>query len=128
MFKRLLGLCNDVGPLVEEYDTKAERLVGNVPQAFNHVPLIDTARTLSVAKARHIPDSARRRPPRFRVARKKRPRSRSARSAPRRLGARTHQVLVRMTSCWVARVIAAQRSTVPSIPVPTVPFQMRLSR
>ena len=48
VFERLLGLCNDVGLLSEEYDTKAERLVGNFPQAFSHVPLIDTARTLSV--------------------------------------------------------------------------------
>jgi GH15 family glucan-1,4-alpha-glucosidase len=38
-----------VGLLSEEYDTKARRLVGNFPQAFSHVPLIDTARTLSRA-------------------------------------------------------------------------------
>jgi hypothetical protein len=47
VFERLLGLCNDVGLLSEEYDAKAQRLVGNFPQAFSHVPLIDTARTLS---------------------------------------------------------------------------------
>jgi GH15 family glucan-1,4-alpha-glucosidase len=47
VFERLLGLCNDVGLLSEEYDAKAKRLVGNFPQAFSHVPLIDTARTLS---------------------------------------------------------------------------------
>jgi GH15 family glucan-1,4-alpha-glucosidase len=50
-FTRLLSLCNDVGLLSEEYDTEASRLVGNFPQAFSHVPLIDTARTLTAALA-----------------------------------------------------------------------------
>jgi GH15 family glucan-1,4-alpha-glucosidase len=48
-FERLLALRNDVGLLSEEYDPAAGRLVGNFPQAFSHVPLIDTARTLSRA-------------------------------------------------------------------------------
>ena len=48
-FARLLALRNDVGLLAEEYDTAAGRLVGNFPQAFSHVPLIDTARTLTHA-------------------------------------------------------------------------------
>jgi GH15 family glucan-1,4-alpha-glucosidase len=47
VFERLLGLCNDLGLLAEEYDQAASRLVGNFPQAFSHVPLIDTARNLS---------------------------------------------------------------------------------
>ena len=47
LFERLLGTCNDVGLLSEEYDVSAKRLVGNFPQAFSHVPLIDTARSLS---------------------------------------------------------------------------------
>ncbi len=47
LFERLLGLCNDVGLLSEEYDPKSRRLVGNFPQAFSHVPLINTARNLS---------------------------------------------------------------------------------
>jgi GH15 family glucan-1,4-alpha-glucosidase len=55
VFERLLGLCNDVGLLSEEYDTKAGRLVGNFPQAFSHVPLIDTARTLSVEEGKTYP-------------------------------------------------------------------------
>jgi GH15 family glucan-1,4-alpha-glucosidase len=55
VFERLLGLCNDVGLLSEEYDTKAERLVGNFPQAFSHVPLIDTARTLSGEEGKTYP-------------------------------------------------------------------------
>ncbi|MEU4561641.1 glycoside hydrolase family 15 protein [Actinoplanes sp. NPDC023936] len=50
-FARLLALRNDVGLLSEEYDTEAGRLVGNFPQAFSHVPLIDTARTLTSARA-----------------------------------------------------------------------------
>jgi len=47
MFERLLGLCNDVGLLSEEYDPSARRLVGNFPQAFSHVGLINTARNLT---------------------------------------------------------------------------------
>ena len=55
VFERLLGLRNDVGLLSEEYDTKAGRLVGNFPQAFSHVPLIDTARALSVDEGPNYP-------------------------------------------------------------------------
>jgi GH15 family glucan-1,4-alpha-glucosidase len=47
VFERLLGLCNDVGLLSEEYDPKAGRLVGNFPQAFSHIGLINTALNLS---------------------------------------------------------------------------------
>jgi GH15 family glucan-1,4-alpha-glucosidase len=47
VFERLVGLCNDVGLLSEEYDTRAKRLVGNFPQAFSHVGLVNTARNLS---------------------------------------------------------------------------------
>ncbi|HEX9343588.1 MAG TPA: glycoside hydrolase family 15 protein, partial [Actinomycetota bacterium] len=46
-FERLLELRNDVGLLAEEYDPKAGRQVGNFPQAFSHVPLINTAYHLS---------------------------------------------------------------------------------
>jgi GH15 family glucan-1,4-alpha-glucosidase len=49
VFERLLALSNDVGLLAEEYDSAARRLVGNFPQAFSHVPLINTARNLSLA-------------------------------------------------------------------------------
>ena len=49
VFERLLALSNDVGLLAEEYDPEARRLVGNFPQAFSHVPLINTARNLSLA-------------------------------------------------------------------------------
>ncbi len=47
LFERLLALRNDVGLLSEEYDPASRRLVGNFPQAFSHVSLINTARNLS---------------------------------------------------------------------------------
>ena len=50
MFDRLCALCNDVGLLSEEYDPKADRLLGNFPQAFSHVALINTAANLSMAE------------------------------------------------------------------------------
>jgi len=43
LFERLLSLRNDVGLLSEEYDQVAARLVGNFPQAFSHVSLVNTA-------------------------------------------------------------------------------------
>jgi len=46
LFERLLGLCNDVGLISEEYDPQTRRLVGNFPQAFTHVALINTAMNL----------------------------------------------------------------------------------
>jgi GH15 family glucan-1,4-alpha-glucosidase len=50
VFERLLSLRNDVGLLAEEYDTIEKRLVGNFPQAFSHVSLINTAHNLSLSK------------------------------------------------------------------------------
>jgi GH15 family glucan-1,4-alpha-glucosidase len=49
LFERLLSLRNDVGLLSEEYDVRAQRLVGNFPQAFSHVGLINTASNLTKA-------------------------------------------------------------------------------
>ena len=49
LFERLLELRNDVGLLAEEYDPKARRQVGNYPQAFSHVALINTAHNLTRA-------------------------------------------------------------------------------
>jgi GH15 family glucan-1,4-alpha-glucosidase len=43
LFERLLGLCNDVGLLAEEYDPRTRRQLGNFPQAFSHLALINTA-------------------------------------------------------------------------------------
>ena len=47
LFDRLLALRNDVGLLSEEYDPRTGRLVGNFPQAFTHVALINSAFNLT---------------------------------------------------------------------------------
>lgn len=46
VFDRLLSVCNDVGLLAEEYDPVAKRQLGNFPQAFSHVGLVNTAHNL----------------------------------------------------------------------------------
>ena len=46
LFERLLSLRNDVGLLAEEYDPSARRQLGNFPQAFSHLALINTAHNL----------------------------------------------------------------------------------
>ena len=50
MFERLIALRNDLGLLSEEYDPRLQRLVGNFPQAFSHVALINSALNLSAAE------------------------------------------------------------------------------
>jgi len=47
MFERLLSRCNDVGLLAEEYDPVAGRMLGNFPQAYSHVGLINCALNLA---------------------------------------------------------------------------------
>ena len=47
MFERLLSIRNDLGLLSEEYDTDSKRLLGNFPQAFSHVALVNSARNLA---------------------------------------------------------------------------------
>jgi GH15 family glucan-1,4-alpha-glucosidase len=47
LFERLLALRNDVGLLSEEYDSRANRLVGNFPQCFSHIALVNTAHNLT---------------------------------------------------------------------------------
>jgi len=47
MFERLLEIRNDVGLLSEEYDPVAKRQLGNFPQAFSHVGLVNTAFNLT---------------------------------------------------------------------------------
>jgi GH15 family glucan-1,4-alpha-glucosidase len=47
MFERLLDIRNDVGLLSEEYDSVAKRQLGNFPQAFSHVGLVNTAFNLT---------------------------------------------------------------------------------
>jgi GH15 family glucan-1,4-alpha-glucosidase len=58
LFERLLGLCSDLGLLSEEYDPASRRLVGNYPQAFSHVGLVNTARNLTRVMARHHAETA----------------------------------------------------------------------
>lgn len=52
LFERLLALRNDVGLLAEEYDPGAKRMLGNFPQAFSHVSLINTASHICAARDR----------------------------------------------------------------------------
>jgi GH15 family glucan-1,4-alpha-glucosidase len=47
LFERLVARCNDVGLLSEEYDPSIDRLLGNFPQAFSHVALVNTAANLT---------------------------------------------------------------------------------
>jgi len=47
LFERLLGLRNDVGLIAEEYDPKTKRLLGNFPQAFTHLELVNSAFNLA---------------------------------------------------------------------------------
>jgi GH15 family glucan-1,4-alpha-glucosidase len=47
LFRRLVGLRNGVGLLSEEYDPRARRLVGNFPQAFSHLALVNSAYNLT---------------------------------------------------------------------------------
>jgi GH15 family glucan-1,4-alpha-glucosidase len=47
LYERLLSLRNDLGLISEEYDAERGRLVGNFPQAFTHIGIVETAFTLS---------------------------------------------------------------------------------
>jgi GH15 family glucan-1,4-alpha-glucosidase len=60
IFDRLLAIRNDVGLLSEEYDPASRRLLGNFPQAFSHVGLVNTARNLTArgGPAEHRPAQA----------------------------------------------------------------------
>jgi GH15 family glucan-1,4-alpha-glucosidase len=51
LYERLLSLRNDVGLIAEEYDPERARLVGNFPQAFTHIGIVETAFTLSRPEA-----------------------------------------------------------------------------
>ena len=57
LFGRLVGLASDLGLLAEEYDPQAKRLLGNFPQAFTHLALVNTIFNL----APHLPSPMRRR-------------------------------------------------------------------
>ncbi|UDY34329.1 glycoside hydrolase family 15 protein [Dermatobacter hominis] len=52
VFERLRGLRNDVGLLSEEWDPAAGRMLGNFPQAFSHVGLVNTAANIAAADGR----------------------------------------------------------------------------
>jgi GH15 family glucan-1,4-alpha-glucosidase len=59
LFERLLSLRNDVGLLAEEYDPRGGRMLGNFPQAFSHLSLINSARNLMMVRGRvHPPGKA----------------------------------------------------------------------
>ena len=51
LFDRLVALKNDLGLLAEEYDVQRKRQVGNFPQAFSHLTLIDAANAIATAEA-----------------------------------------------------------------------------
>jgi GH15 family glucan-1,4-alpha-glucosidase len=51
LFERLLALTNDVGLLSEEYDPRQRRFLGNFPQAFSHIALINSAHNLTRPRA-----------------------------------------------------------------------------
>jgi GH15 family glucan-1,4-alpha-glucosidase len=57
VFERLLGACNDVGLLSEEYDPRTRRMMGNFPQALTHMALVNSARLLSMP-AHSLPQRA----------------------------------------------------------------------
>lgn len=46
LYERLTGLCNDLGLLAEQYDPAGKRMLGNFPQAFSHIGIINTALNL----------------------------------------------------------------------------------
>ncbi len=50
LYERLLGLTNDLGLLSEEYDVERRRQVGNFPQAFSHLGIINAARVIEHAE------------------------------------------------------------------------------
>ena len=72
LFERLLALRNDLGLLSEEYDPRAKRMLGNFPQAFSHVALVNSALNLMHgARIRRSMTSRGKKSPRKHVARNK---------------------------------------------------------
>ena len=59
LFRRLLDVRNDLGLLAEEYDPAAKRLLGNFPQGFSHVGLVNTAFNLVAARGPALQRAAR---------------------------------------------------------------------
>ena len=61
LFDQLVGYANDLGLLAEEVDTANGELLGNFPQAFSHIGLINAAWAISQAReraGRHVPAAA----------------------------------------------------------------------
>jgi GH15 family glucan-1,4-alpha-glucosidase len=50
LFERLMSLRNDLGLMSEQYDPRAKRLLGNFPQAFSHISLVNTAYNITRAQ------------------------------------------------------------------------------
>ncbi|BBH47052.1 glycoside hydrolase family 15 protein [Pseudomonas sp. KU43P] len=50
LYEMLTGLCNDLGLLAEQYDPAGQRMLGNYPQAFSHIGIINTALNLHRAQ------------------------------------------------------------------------------
>jgi GH15 family glucan-1,4-alpha-glucosidase len=70
LFNKLVKLTNDVGLLAEEYDPRAKRMLGNFPQAFPHVALVNSALNLMhVARIRRSARPGEKKPARKHVAR-----------------------------------------------------------
>ncbi len=63
LFERLLDLRNDVGLLSEEYDPIGHRQLGNFPQAFSHLALVNAALALGQGQRLRRPDRGRHRLP-----------------------------------------------------------------
>jgi GH15 family glucan-1,4-alpha-glucosidase len=63
LFERLLKLRNDLGLLSEEYDVGRKRLVGNFPQAFSHISLVNAAFDLADGRDRRQRSFRNSRPP-----------------------------------------------------------------
>jgi GH15 family glucan-1,4-alpha-glucosidase len=54
LFDRLVGIANDLGLLAEEYDPARKCFLGNFPQAFSHVALVNSAFAIERAKQREV--------------------------------------------------------------------------
>lgn len=59
IIERLIGICNDLGLVSEEYDVRRKRLVGNFPQAFTHVALVNTILNYSRAVGKTLKGAGR---------------------------------------------------------------------
>src|SRR6202046_4859219 len=86
LFRNLIALRNDLGLLSEEYDQRAQRLVGNFPQAFSHMALVNSAYNLTRAEKpveqRADGHHRRRRPTEAKEGKKRNSRPRKAQRRP----------------------------------------------